>query len=198
MSLHGLAPRFDHREGLMKLVRAILAACALTVIVVPFAAAQQGQRAEETQPMMGGRQMPLMGGLMVPMMGMMGESGMMPMMGGMMTPMIGMADHVEGRLAFLKTELKITDAQRPQWDAFADAMRANATQMSDMRKQAAAMMQAGTPPSLPQRLEFTEQHAANYLQMLQRLKGTLLPLYASFSDDQKRAADALFRGPMGM
>jgi hypothetical protein len=41
-----------------------------------------------------------------------GSSGGMPMMG-MMRMMGSMADHVEGRIAFLKTELKITDAQQP-------------------------------------------------------------------------------------
>ncbi|WP_374313015.1 Spy/CpxP family protein refolding chaperone [Dongia sp.] len=51
------------------------------------------------------------------------------MMGyGMMNP----GQHIEGRLAFLKTELKITDAQAPQWNAYADAMRANAKRMGDM------------------------------------------------------------------
>ncbi len=51
------------------------------------------------------------------------------MMGyGMMNP----AQHIEGRLAFLKTELKITDAQAPQWNAYADALRANAKQMGEM------------------------------------------------------------------
>src|SRR6516165_4798962 len=67
-------------------------------------------------------------------------SGDMPMMG-MMRMMMGrdgmgmmgaMARHVEGRLAFLKTELKITDAQLPLWNALADAMRANAKSMGDM------------------------------------------------------------------
>jgi predicted lipid-binding transport protein (Tim44 family) len=54
--------------------------------------------------------------------GMMGSGSMMNMMGGkmpmmqmmeMMHGMRGMAtiDHVEGRIAFLRTELKITDAQ---------------------------------------------------------------------------------------
>lgn len=42
-----------------------------------------------------------------------------------------MAGHVEGRFAFLKTELKITDAQLPLWNAVADAMRANAKSMSE-------------------------------------------------------------------
>ena len=43
-----------------------------------------------------------------------------------MPMMAAMAGHVEGRLAFLKTELKITDAQLPLWNAVADAVRANA------------------------------------------------------------------------
>src|SRR6516164_7300947 len=56
--------------------------------------------------------------------GMMGQDGggMMGMMGrGGMMGMMGMAGHVEGRIAFLKAELKITDAQTSAWNAFADA-----------------------------------------------------------------------------
>ncbi|WP_374655752.1 Spy/CpxP family protein refolding chaperone [Dongia sp.] len=53
-------------------------------------------------------------------------SGMMG--SGMMNP----AQHIEGRLAFLKTELKITEAQAPQWDAYADALRANAKRKGAM------------------------------------------------------------------
>src|SRR5579864_6917735 len=34
--------------------------------------------------------------------------------------------HIEGRIAFLKAELKITDAQAPQFDKVAQAMRDNA------------------------------------------------------------------------
>jgi predicted lipid-binding transport protein (Tim44 family) len=50
------------------------------------------------------------GGAGGPMMGMMGRGGMMSMM---------MGDRIEGRIAFLKAELKITDVQMPQWNAFA-------------------------------------------------------------------------------
>jgi len=49
----------------------------------------------------------------MPMMRMMMGQGGMPMM----------AKHIDGRLAFLKTELKITDAQLPLWNVFAQAMR---------------------------------------------------------------------------
>src|SRR5919202_1070827 len=43
---------------------------------------------------------------------------------------------VEGRIAFLKAELKITDAQTPQWNAVADAMRKNDAAMRDLMRQA--------------------------------------------------------------
>jgi hypothetical protein len=110
-----------------------------------------------------------------------------------------MSDHIEGRLAYLKAELKITDAQLPQWNAFAAAVRASATQMNDMMKQGSAMMMpGGSQPTLPQRLDLAEKHMSAHLEMLRKLKSTLLPLYASLSDEQKRSADALFQGPMGM
>src|SRR5437868_2827142 len=57
--------------------------------------------------------------------------GSMPGMGSM-PMMAAMAGHVEGRLAFLKTELKITDAQLPLWNAVADAIRANVKSMGEM------------------------------------------------------------------
>jgi hypothetical protein len=75
---------------------------------------------------------PGMGGM--PMMNMMGGMPMMNMMGGMpmhmmMMRMMGMIwpgmatiDRVEGRIAFLRAELKITDAQASAWDAFAAAL----------------------------------------------------------------------------
>ena len=43
------------------------------------------------------------------------------MHGGMMGHMP--LKHIEGRLAFLKTELKITPAQEPQWTKFAESVR---------------------------------------------------------------------------
>ena len=179
----------------MKLIRLILMSSALTVGVAAFAVAQQGPSDEQTQQkMMGGGQAPMMGGAMTPKMGMMRQGGMMPMM----MPMMGMADHIEGRLSFLKTELKIADAQLPQWNAFADVARASAVQMNDMMKQGTAMMQGGTAPSLPQRLDFREKQMAAHLEMLRKMKAALLPLYATFTEEQKQSADALFHGPMGI
>jgi hypothetical protein len=60
-------------------------------------------------------------------MGMMGQGGM-GMGGGMMGGMALMMgpQHIDGRLAFVRAELKITDAQQKAWDDFAAAMRAAA------------------------------------------------------------------------
>ena len=121
----------------------------------------------------------------------------MPMMG------IGgmMGDHVEGRIAFLKTELKITDAQTPQWNVFADTLRANARRMSEMRNtmmQGGMMGQGGASVSAPDRLDRMEKMMATMVESLKATKATLAPLYAVLTDEQKKVADQLIHGPMGM
>ena len=100
------------------------------------AASQPGTSAP--QGGMGG--MPMMGmmkGMMsnMPMMNMMNMMETMqaakmmgPGMGGMAT-----IDRVEGRIAFLRAELKITDAQAGAWNTFADALRANAKKLGEVR-----------------------------------------------------------------
>jgi hypothetical protein len=134
-----------------------------------------------------------------------GMMGMMPMIGmgpgGMMSMMMSMGDHVEGRIAFLKTELKITDAQTPQWNAFADALRANAQRIREMRT---TMMQGGmigqgdASPSAPDRLDRMEMMMTNMLEVIKTTKSALGPLYGTLSDEQKKVADQLIHGPMGM
>jgi hypothetical protein len=133
-------------------------------------------------------------------MGMMGNAqpmtsmmrNMMTMMGaqsGMMMP------DVEGRLVALKTELKITDAQAPQWNRFADALRGAAKSMNGMFEQ---MMPRTTAGSWPARLERHEKMLSVHLNALRTLKDAVDPLYVAFSDDQKKIADGLMIGPMGM
>jgi len=143
----------------------------------------------------------------MPMGSMPGSSGGMPMMGerqmgerpmmGMMQMMMGsMADHVEGRIAFLKTELKITDAQQPLWNAVGDAMRANAKDMAAMMPMMQSMMQpSGT---LPEKLAGREKAMTAHLEALRKLKAAIDPLYAALSDEQKKTADQLMVGPMGI
>ena len=118
---------------------------------------------------------------------MMGRDGM-----GMMG---AIARHVEGRLAFLKTELKITDAQLPLWNAVADAMRANAKTMGDM---AGGMMGSSQAATLPDKLATREKIMTAHLEALRKFKAAADPLYAALGDEQKKTADELLIGPMGM
>jgi hypothetical protein len=131
--------------------------------------------------------------------GMMGQDGSsMPMMHsgsqGGMGSMMGMAQHVEGRIAFLRTELKITDGQLPQWNAFAEALRADARRMTEMH----GMMGQGASASAPERLDRMEKMTAGMLEAVRSTKAALTPLYAVLSDEQKKTADTLLQGPMGM
>jgi LTXXQ motif family protein len=128
-----------------------------------------------------------------PMMGMvqmMGQDGM-----GGMPMMASMAGHVEGRLAFLKTELKITEAQLPLWNAVADAIRANAKGMGEMM---GGMMGANQAATLPDKLALREKMITARLDALHRLKAAVEPLNAALSDEQKKTADEVLMGPMGM
>ena len=129
---------------------------------------------------------------------MMGPGGGMAMMGcpggiGMM----GMADHIEGRIAFLKAELKITEAQMPPWNAFADALRANA-QMRTTMMQGGMMGQDGASMSALDRLDHMEKMMSGMLEAVKGTRAAPAPLYAVFTEEQKKVADELIRGPMGM
>ncbi len=97
----------------------------------------------------------MMGHWMMGPNGMMGNRGMGRWMmgngqGAYMCTM--MTSHFEGRLAFLKTELKITDAQGSLWNAYASAARDNAQAMAT---HGTAMMgqRGATGISLPDRLD---------------------------------------------
>lgn len=142
----------------------------------------------------------MMGGDMMKMMQeMMGRHagtmrGMMPGGAGMQDGMTGkmMApEHVEGRIAFLRTELKVTDAQQPLWEAVAAALRENA------RASAGMMQQEADATGLPASLERQELQLSGRLEALQRLRAAVEPFYASLDEAQKAAADSLL-APMGM
>ena len=111
------------------------------------------------------------GGDMGRMMAMM-HGGMMSggMMGGM--PL----KHVEGRLAFLKTELKITPAQEPQWTKFADTVRSTAKNAQGAMP---PMMQAGAQaPTAPDLLGRYEKTLTSRLETVRALKAAFDPLYS--------------------
>lgn len=132
--------------------------------------------------------------------GMMGGGmGNMPMMG-MMGGGMATIDRVEGRIAFLRAELKISDAQADVWNGFADALRANAKKLAEVR--ASMMPKPGDkqPPAstFSARLDSQEQWLIARLDGLRAMKSAFAKLNEVLSDDQKKTASDLLAPHMGM
>jgi len=105
-------------------------------------------------------------------------------------------NHIEGRIAFLRTELKITDAQMPQWNAVADVMRRNAAERRDTMRR--LHESRGKPQSAVERLQQGQQLAQMRADETKQFVAAFAPLYDSMSPDQKQAADQMFaHGPGG-
>jgi hypothetical protein len=120
------------------------------------------------------------------------HSGAMPrmaMMGGFLMMPGGAIQNVEGNIAFLKAELKITDAQQKPWDQFADALRTNAKALSG---EPGGMM-GGADKKIPLAARFEQQEKllTSHLEALKRSRSALEALIAVLSDEQKRELDEL-------
>lgn len=101
--------------------------------------------------------------------------------GGMMDP-----QRVEERLVSLKSDLKITEAQTPAWNGFADAMRAN---VKAMQSAAVDMRPAeGAAPDALKRMEAMDAMAKVHAQGAERLLNAFRPLYAQMSEEQRQVA----------
>ena len=95
---------------------------------------------------------------------------------------------VDGRIAFLKAELKITPAQETQWQQVATAMQQNATALDGVIGN--ARQQSGSMDAV-QRLTLREQFAKIHADNDARLLTAFKPLYASLSPEQQQMANAL-------
>ena len=126
-----------------------------------------------------------------------GEMGrMMEMMRPMMAGGMGMPfEHVEGRIAYLKAELKITDAQAAPWNAFADTMRVDAIAMKAMHE---GMGKAPMPTTTPDRMTARRKMMSEHMAMMDRSEASMKALYATLSTEQRTTFDQLMSGPMGM
>jgi hypothetical protein len=154
----------------------------------------EGQTTEPASPQAGMMDGNMMGNGMASSGGMMSMMKMMGMMG-VMGARSG-AEHIEGRLAFIKAELKITHAQAPEWKAFAKAVRANAKSMTEMHQ--SMMSRQGAPATLLERLALEDMAVTAHLTALKKTEGSLDKLYGALSSDQKKTADRIIVGPMGM
>lgn len=97
---------------------------------------------------------------------------------------------VESRLAYLKSELKITADQSAAWDRYAEVYRSTAKSLNSMRGPMMGRMQG----DLPSRMAAQQTMMAAQLDAMKTVSGPLTELYAVLTAGQKRAADEL----MGM
>jgi hypothetical protein len=192
----------------------MLAAGAAIALASAPALAQQ-----DDQPKQGG-----MGGMMGPGGGMMGQGGGMmgqrqgggmmdedgkpdgcPMMGDMMGSgrhgmgmkhgMMHSVPMMEARLAYIKADLEITEAQMPAWDAYADAVRVRHDAMESVH---ADMMKAKGNGSAVDRMDAHIKAMETMVDSLKALKPATDALYAALSEEQKEKADQLLGSGCGM
>jgi periplasmic protein CpxP/Spy len=100
-------------------------------------------------------------------------------------------DQVEQRITQLHSDLKITPAQQPQWDRFADVMRANSTNTNKAYvERANKLTTMSAADIMSSYAALSTQHA----QDLQNLAITFQALYSAMTPDQQKTADQVFRG----
>ena len=92
---------------------------------------------------------------------------------------------VEGRLAYLKTELKITKAQEPAWKKYSDELRKQAESMQAMR----TAMQGGATANAADRMELHNKLMKSRLEQSEKMTAAFKELYAALSPEQKALAD---------
>ncbi len=102
-------------------------------------------------------------------------------------------EHVEGRLAYLRAELAITDAQAPAWDAFAAAAREAA---DSVRARMDAVAETGLPAAAPERARAMLDLLTARLDAARRVLDAGTTLYAALTPEQKRKADQLLAAPL--
>jgi hypothetical protein len=128
--------------------------------------------------------------------GMMGGdwgNGRRGMMGGG-CPMIAFGDDgetttfIDGRLAFLKAELKITDAQKAAWDGYAKALQDNLETMKSMHQLMRTAFDAETPV---ERLDSRIAAMETRLNALKDMQPALSTLYDALDASQRESADEM-------
>jgi hypothetical protein len=160
------------------LLKAAVLAMTLSLAALMPAAAQNG---DDDGPIMG-----MMGGD-CPMMGMMGR-GMGKGHGMMGRHFKHMGAMAEGRLAYLKSALKITEAQSEAWNGYSETVMARVKLMQEMRK---SMMEAMDDGSALDRMDARINGMTAMLDALKALKPATEKLYAVLTSEQKDIADNL-------
>lgn len=127
--------------------------------------------------------------------GMGSGKGMMGGQGGMMCPMMGgmgghgMATHIDGHVAFIKTELRITPEQENAWKPFEQALRTSAAAMGQKMGMPAAGAQ-----SVGEVLEQRQRVLTTRLENNKRVQTAWSKLEPALSQEQRAKAQQVL-GP---
>ncbi len=118
--------------------------------------------------------------------------------GGMMQKMIcGFADKLDGRLAFLKAELKLTDAQAAVWSTFETAWKAaGQAALAKCDAMNAHMDMDHGDMGVIGKLSMMETHMVDHLDVVRAQKSALEPLFKALTDEQKKTANETLSGVM--
>lgn len=147
-----------------------------------------GQSGGQSQNMGGGmddmmRMMRMMHGQM----GSSSKAGMAPNAEVTASGPADVTERLEGRIAFLKAELQITDKQSADWNQLADALRSSRQHLLEARK----LLVVDDKISSSERIEHYERHLAERLEAIKAARTAFNRLYANLSDGQKKTADAI-------
>jgi LTXXQ motif family protein len=85
----------------------------------------------------------------------------------------------------LKSNLRITEAEKAAWDAYVAALKSNARSLQEMRES----MRPVRGRKLPEAYEAHVTASEARLTALKELKPTLIALYESLNDNQRKKAD---------
>lgn len=108
------------------------------------------------------------------------------------------SERVEARLSYIRTALKITDAQQSQWNAFAGVMRKQAKEADvrvEERREKMTANATGKRPNAIDRLERRQEHMARASTRIGERLAVQKPLYAALTSEQQQIADKVFGGP---
>lgn len=99
----------------------------------------------------------------------------------------------DARLAYLKSELKITSGQENAWKVFADQAKQQAEAMQALR----TTIQGGASATAPERMELRNQIMKQRQEQTEKSTAAFKELYAALTPEQKAIADQRFAGGPG-
>lgn len=102
--------------------------------------------------------------------------------------------HIDGRIAFVKAELKITEAQEAQWQAVEDALRAGMAQRGERMAERGRMRGEDESTPAPDRLAAHIEQMESHLEHMKEMQAAVADLYAALTPEQQQAADNLLPG----